>query len=575
MPDQNRADAELRRQAEGVLGKSPENMLRLTRDNIRNMAPEAMQELLHEFQIHQIELKMQNEALRKTQEELENARLKYYHLYDSAPIGYITVDEKGFIRESNLMAGTLLGQPRATLAGRKFSDFVRPEYQDVLYLHRRRSCQSEGQQACEIGLKNGVHVQLNTLADKQGSCRIAISDISSLRKMGAELEQARDAAQAASRAKSEFLANMSHEIRTPMTAVMGLSELLARSTPLTPQQKEFTDTLKTSADALMSLLDDLLNFSKIETGSITLVESPFRLDLALQNVVDIIGVQARKKNVRLTVSNACASAFIGDAGKLRQIIMNLCSNAVKFTDPSGNVRIDAHEEPSLKEGWKNIIIKVRDTGIGISPQDQKAIFQKFVQLDSGADRRHGGTGLGLAIAKMLTERMGGELSVESSPGKGSTFTICVPLRKQEGVAPEPSKMPLGKAKRLPKCDNAPVLLVEDHDANILVTESFLKYLGYKYDVARSGKEALKKFSLNRYSLIIMDLQMPEMDGIETTRHIRSMEKEKNLEPTRILAVTGNATEDKRVLSLNVGMNDFLSKPFRPQELETKLKSLAA
>ncbi len=255
-----------------------------------------------------------------------------------------------------------------------------------------------------------------------------LREIEERRQLEIELRGAKDRAEAASMAKSEFLANMSHEIRTPMNAVVGLANILARSIPLTDKQKEFISTLRLSADALLALINDLLDISKIEAHAIQVEHIPFNYAQILKDIVTIMLVKAREKSVTLTLDDSrfLRHAYIGDPTRIRQIVLNLCSNAVKFTE-HGNIQISIYNEPAEKPDHDNVVLCVKDSGIGIEPEKLARIFDKFVQADSSINRKYGGTGLGLAITKSLVEMMGGTITVESEIGKGSCFKVTLPL----------------------------------------------------------------------------------------------------------------------------------------------------
>lgn len=527
-----------------------------------------------EIQIQQIDLETHDNLLQNSPDSLKKS-IKYVDLYDLAPIGYLTLDRDGVIIDANLMTATMFGYPPDQLAGQKFLKFIKPEYQDAYHLHYQNVFKSQSPQSCELELNRAdfFHVQISSIAatGAQGFCRTTLTDITSIKKLEASLLLSSRQERAANLAKTEFLAHMSHEIRTPLNVIIGISAILEKTVPLTEKQREFIHTLQVSSDFLKCLIDDLLDFSKIESGDIDIESIPFSMPQVLQEVTDILSTQAKGKHVDLIVRNNCKSAaFIGDSGKLRQIMINLCSNALKFTE-TGSISIEVNEE-HREELVRNITIIITDTGIGIPAQKLDTIFQKFVQADSSIYRKYGGSGLGLTIVKGLTERMSGTITVESTVGKGSSFIVSIPMRQAD-------HMPLLDTSHLPQDiagnRNETILLVEDHKPNILVMTSFLKELGYKYEIATRGKDALKKFSSGQYSLIIMDMQMPKMDGLEAARRIRALEKRKNITPTPILAMTANATGDDKASCLNAGMNDYLSKPFRLQDLKTKLQTLRA
>ena len=388
-----------------------------------------------------------------------------------------------------------------------------------------------------------------------------------------DLVDARHKAEAANVAKSEFLANMSHEIRTPMNAVIGLSTILAKSTPLSPKQRQFIHTLQMSADSLLGLINDLLDIAKIEARTVELEHIPFSMPGLIQEVASMIAVPVKEKGLRFTGLGDCTDnrTFVGDPIRLRQIILNLCSNALKFTSEGGiHVAITCHPTDSART--ETVCIAVTDTGIGIASDKIETIFEKFVQADSSINRRFGGTGLGLAITKTLVEIMGGRISVDSQVDRGSTFTVCLPLEIAETPGEEagPALDDLVAAAIEDKT-RATILLVEDFQPNILVASTFLEEFGYRVDVAENGLEAFEKIKERTYTAALMDVQMPGLNGLDATKMIRAFEKRSGRARLLIIGMTAHAMAGDRERCLGVGMDDYISKPFNPAELQAKLK----
>lgn len=381
------------------------------------------------------------------------------------------------------------------------------------------------------------------------------------------LRLAAEKANAANIAKSEFLANMSHEIRTPMNAILGLSTILSRSSPLTDNQRKYIQTLSTSGESLLMLINDLLDISKIEASGIEIERMPLQLDRLLEDIVKVNSVRAEEKhlNLVLNIDNIRDLWFAGDPTRLHQIMTNLCSNAIKFTE-SGTITI----ETILPETGDEIAITVADSGIGIAPEKLEKIFNKFTQADNTISRKFGGTGLGLAISKTLAELMEGSLTVISTPGAGSCFTLTVPLPQTK--APDDVTVEEVVAIRPGK---GRVLLVEDNPPNVLVARTFLEMFGYEVDLAESGVTAVEKAAQTRYAIILMDIQMPEMDGFEATRAIRKPASTSLNTETPIIGMTAHALDGIREKCLAAGMNEYLSKPFVPAELEKRLGALIA
>lgn len=386
------------------------------------------------------------------------------------------------------------------------------------------------------------------------------------------LKAAQDEATAANQAKSEFLANMSHEIRTPMNAVMGLSRLLALTSPLTPKQTQFVTTLHSSAESLLDLVNQLLDIAKIEARTVELENIPFSLSRLVQDVVAMIAIQAAAKRIELTGDAQCVEgrSFIGDPTRIRQIVTNLLSNAVKFTG-AGAVRIVVNCRPTDAANLDLVDIAVSDSGIGIAPDRVGSIFSKFTQADSSITRKFGGTGLGLAISKSLAELMGGEISVESVPSQGSTFTFSLPMAYLDGAEAKDATTVADSIEATMDAQDRPkILLVEDDAASVLVATTYIRGFGYQVDVVDNGMAAFEKLRDTPYAAALMDVRLHGLDGLETTRLIRAHEAHYGRTPVRILGITALAYPDERDRCLAAGMDGYLSQPYEPGALRDKL-----
>jgi len=382
-----------------------------------------------------------------------------------------------------------------------------------------------------------------------------------------EMEWLRTQAEKATRMKSEFLATMSHEIRTPMNGVLGMTELLLE-TGLNEEQQRYAKTAMRAANALLEIINDILDFSKIEAGRRVLEPLPVDLKLLAQEAMELFSAKAHEKGLKmlLSYSDSTAQYILGDAGRIRQIMSNLLSNALKFTD-MGSIVLTVEETECLLERPDRVKMKisVKDTGIGIPQEVQSSLFDKFTQADASTTRKYGGTGLGLAICKQLAEMMGGGVGIDSAPGKGSTFwfTMALPVIGKEGI-PAPEELATVSTEAL---KGLKILLVDDNPINQEVALIMLEQFGCRTTLAVNGREAVDHIKKDPfYDLILMDCQMPEMDGYEATRRISECRTRR----IPIVAMTANAMAQDREKCLDVGMDDHLAKPFTKNALAAAL-----
>ena len=391
----------------------------------------------------------------------------------------------------------------------------------------------------------------------------------------ATLREAKQAADAASAAKSRFLANMSHEIRTPMNGLLGMAELMLDE-PMAASQRERVQLMLSSGRSLLAIINDILDFSKIEAGRQELDRIEFDLRPTIDQLVDLYGVQAKSKGLPLRVEfdAAMATALIGDPGRLKQVLGNLLSNAVKFT-ANGSIALRVACGAVVEEAdtrHVTVHIEVEDTGPGIAPEVAAGLFQPFTQADAATTRRFGGTGLGLAISKHLAELIGGRIGLRSEPGSGSLFWIDLPF---ELSVTQPAASNAAKIDTLEWAGRR-ALLVEDNDVNAIVAQTQLERLGLHVDVAADGALALAALDSQCYDIVLMDCQMPHMDGFEAVRRWRTIERERGpsgATRTPVIALTANAMVGDRERSLDAGFDDHLGKPFSRDDLRCALARL--
>ncbi|ESQ88864.1 hypothetical protein ABAC460_13875 [Asticcacaulis sp. AC460] len=405
--------------------------------------------------------------------------------------------------------------------------------------------------------KDGSFVELavtvSPLLDGQGR----VMGATKVARPIAETKQTERALRESNRRKDEFLANMSHELRTPMNAVIGLAHILSLSQNLNPKEQQCVSMLRQSGDNLLVLINNLLDFSKLEADALQLETVEFNPADIVEQTVILMQIKAQEKGlpIRIGYDRDLKDRYCGDPVRLQQILTNLLANAVKFTDEGQieiNVRLKSeHLADSI------LVFEVSDTGIGIAEDKADIIFDKFTQADASTTRKYGGSGLGLSICQAIARAMEGTISVVSRPGIGSTFTVELPFMnasRQSLLTPR---------SEAPERQHRNVLVVEDYEPNTLVATTMIEHLGYSFDVAQNGMEALRKAERGTFDVILMDIQMPGMDGFESTRLIRDYEAEQHMEPTPIVAMTAHVLDKDKNLCIEAGMNDFIPKPFDP------------
>jgi CheY-like chemotaxis protein/nitrogen-specific signal transduction histidine kinase/HPt (histidine-containing phosphotransfer) domain-containing protein len=406
-------------------------------------------------------------------------------------------------------------------------------------------------------------VEVRTKVLESGLAVRTYTDVTEQERAAHILADARDAAEAAARARSEFLAVMSHEIRTPLNGVIGVAGLLT-DMELEPAQRDYVRLIRQSGDHLLDLVNHILDFSRLEAQAVELDEVDFNPRALMQGVVDMFLTQARGKHVQISAvaADSVPLALSGDPGRLRQILLNLVGNAVKFTD-QGWVRLSLAQEPA-PDGRVRLSFSVADSGIGIIPEAIERMFQEFTQMDGSISRRFGGSGLGLAICRRLVELMGGRITVESQPGAGSTFRFDVTLQPTLEAMPADA----GSDLNLLPQPGLRILLAEDNPTNRLVAMRLLERLGHQPDAVGNGVEAIAALGRAQYDLVLMDVMMPEMDGLAATRHIRAAEGAGPRIP--IVGLTAGSSASNVAACAEAGMDAVTTKPVTPARLRAAI-----
>ncbi|MES2824500.1 MAG: ATP-binding protein [Pseudomonadota bacterium] len=581
MPHQDKDDLDpllvnLKQSLRNVDQSTFEKMV-LSPETLEDLSPGNMLKMMHQLQVHQIELEMQNEELRRTQWQLDAARIRYFDLYDLAPVGYCTLDEQGMIIEANLMAARLLGCDRTALVKQPLSRFIVKADQDSYYLHRKLLLELTDPQSCELRMLNGdgtsFWASLASTYDKnpEGTplLRMVMSDISERKKAAAErmlldellqqknnhLEHAIAAAEKANIAKSDFLSNMSHELRTPLNAILGFAQLIEISTPpLTSPQKKHLDQILQAGWYLLDLINELLDLALIESGKLSLSMETVSVADVLHDCQTMIEPQARSRGITLHFPQMDIVHYVSaDYTRLKQVIINLLSNAIKYNKKNGTVVVSC-----VKQSAEHLLIYVEDSGEGLSSEQIHQLFQPFNRLgrDTGGEE---GTGIGLVMTKRLSELMGGAIGVESVLGQGSKFWIEINLTEaaQTCLVTDQSQANLEEDFKKDSTQHT-LLYMENNPANLMLVEDLI---ARRPDLrlltavdANTGIHLARKAQPN---IILMDMNLPGMNGIDT---FRVLAEDPLTAHIPVIAVSANAIPRDIEKGLKAGLFRYLTKP---------------
>ncbi|MFO8042234.1 MAG: response regulator, partial [Alkalispirochaeta sp.] len=516
--------------------------------------------------------------LQTSQEELQRSRQRYEQLFDFAPVAYFVFSKEGAIIEANHAAAALLKADRTYLDRKPFVVFLAQDYHTAYFNHLRRIFEVGQRQSVELQIKNRnselIWVRMESRSQEsvkgEQQCLTTVVDISDRKRIEDDLILARDDAVTASRAKSVFLANISHEIRTPMSGILGMSELALEQHGDNEELTRYVTTIHSAARSLLSILNDVRDVTRIESEQLDIDRRPFRVGELLSTLDAMFQPVAAQKNLKLILKTppAMTEVLAGDRNRIRQVVVNLLSNAMTFTE-TGSVTLSVRED-EVSDFVRELTFEVADTGPGISIAEQRRIFDAFNRAVQETETRYDGNGVGLAISRRLAQLMGGQLYFETVPGSGSRFFFSVPL---EIPATEPTET----AAQIPSSggagDQGRILVAEDNAINLLVIRTVLEKAGYQVVSVGNGRDAIARLECERFDLVLMDISMPGMDGVEATRAIRARRGDDSIQwNIPIIAISAHSMKGDREHFLQEGMNDYISKPFVRETILNAVKT---
>jgi PAS domain S-box-containing protein len=512
---------------------------------------------------------------KRSDQRLRDQQFYTRSLIESNIDALMTTDPAGIITDVNKQMEALTGCTRDELIGAPFkSYFTDPERAEAaikLVLREKKVTDYELTARALDGKKTVVSYNATTFYDRGRTLQgvfAAARDVTERKRVEAELQQAKSAAESANRTKSDFLASMSHEIRTPMNAIMGIADLLAK-TSLSSEQDKYVQIFRRAGDNLLNLINDILDLSKVESSQLELEKTGFSLNDLLEKVMEMVTVPANAKRLALVcdIAPGVPNDLVGDPTRLRQVLLNLVGNAIKFTETGTvSLRVTSDMNTLMPTALR---FAVSDTGIGIPGEKLDRVFERFTQADSSTTRRFGGSGLGLTISKRLVELMGGHIGAESEVGKGSVFSFSVPFEIWTDAS-RGAVAPVGTDAGAPLLALR-ILLVEDSPDNRTIAMAYVEDTPYQVDIAENGAIACQMFKAGAYDLVLMDRQMPVMDGLTATRAIRAWEQGNDRSATPIIALTASALKGDREMCLAAGCTAFLTKPIKQEVLLQAIK----
>ena len=531
------------------------------------LSPEEAGRLIHELQVHQIELELQNEELRRAQGELEASRARYFDLYDLAPVGYLTLSEQGLILEANLTGAGLLGLARRDLINQPLTRYILPEDQDIYYRHHRQLLETGTSRECEIRMLRSdtapfwARLESTVVRDGESGdcvCRVVVSDIDAHKQAEGDLADL-------NRRKDEFLAMLSHELRNPLAPILNAVQLLQLQKDENAVQRKARAIIERQVRQLTHLVNDLLDIAGTATGRIQLCREQVAVSGIVERAVETVRPLIDQRKQELTVSLPLDPIWLeADGSRLAQVVTNLLNNAAKYTDQGGRIWLSVHQEGD------QAVLRVRDTGLGIAPALLPHVFDLFTQAERSSDRAQGGLGIGLALVKRLVELHGGTVNVSSTLGQGSEFVVRLAVRPPETLAFAAQWATNGTAE--PAARTLQVLVVDDNMDAAKILQMLVQESGHRVRMAHTGPTALKAALDDRPDVILLDIGLPLLDGYEVAKRIR---QEPRLRDTVLVAITGYEREGDRQRSQQAGFDHHLVKPADFRKVREILAAAAA